>query len=347
MTMTAGTVAHIIAENRWKMANHSANEKRALADATSGLRRIVRYLPDVAHEDLSSVISAIVAVANPITDPKVDTKTFTGDWYGGRVWLDFRQEQGQDGPHLNIYQVLFKGSLTVSDVVMTSNGEEEVQSTWYFWEKTLRALPNKGAGYYYTRGGLIVDDELGTYTYSIEKRTKLDTSIAMPAAVTDAGNVSKTPRTQTRTQVFEGATAAPTPLASDQYGEVSYTGPDAFGRYNGRKSITVYLSEFDIPGWALSSRTGYLLHVQRVPRNGYMRRRTIAFKIEAIQTGSAGTAFDHAHSNAALTGTEAGSSHYAPLANGQYKAIRITEYVGTIGSVSYPTAWAADGGAIG
>jgi hypothetical protein len=160
--------------------------------------------------------------------------------------------------------------------------------------------------------------------------TRNDQSIA-------TGNVVKTPRQTSAIAIFDGATSAPAALGSTEYGRVAYK-QDKFGKFVGEREVTVYHEEFTIPGWTLNATTYNVAHPLRttVDRVGY--KREIGYTISVLQTNSASAAIAHCGSSGALVGTEAGSSHYEPLANGQYKAILITAWA------SGTTAWTADAG---
>ena len=151
------------------------------------------------------------------------------------------------------------------------------------------------------------------------------------------GNVVKTPRQTSAIAIFDGSNSAPEALESTEYGRVYYK-QDKFGKFVGEREVTVYHEEFTIPGWTLNATTYNVAHPLRttVDRVGY--KREIGYTISVLQTNSASAAIAHCGSSGALVGTEAGSSHYEPLANGQYKAILITAWA------SGTTAWTADAG---
>jgi hypothetical protein len=122
-------------------------------------------------------------------------------------------------------------------------------------------------------------------------------------------------------------------LGAGEYGRVSYR-KDKYGRYVGEKEVTTYNDTIVIPGWALTSTAYHVKHTIRTTNKGLGYKRDIGYTITVLQTGSAASAISHLEGG--LVGTEAGSSDYHPIANGQYKATKITAYP------TFTTAWSAD-----
>ena len=120
--------------------------------------------------------------------------------------------------------------------------------------------------------------------------------------------------------MFDGSVAAPTALGVGEYGRLSYR-KDKYGRYVGEKEVTTYNDTITIPGWTLGSTSYGAEHVIRTIYQGRSVKRSLYYTITVIQTNSASSAI--AHITGGLVSTEAGSSRYEPLANGQYRAIKI------------------------
>jgi hypothetical protein len=155
-----------------------------------------------------------------------------------------------------------------------------------------------------------------------------------------SGNVVKTPRYTSAIAVVDGASIAPSALGEDEYGRVSYR-KDKYGRYVGEKEVTTYNDTITIPGWALTSTKYDVKHIIRTTYQGKGYMRDLNYTVDVLQTNSANAAISHI--TGGLTSTEAGSSRYEPLGNGQYRAIKIT--AGTIASPStVSTTWTADTG---
>jgi hypothetical protein len=169
-------------------------------------------------------------------------------------------------------------------------------------------------------------NEFGRWDVEASTDVRQDQSIA-------SGNAVKTPRMSSVIAIVDGASSAPAALGANDYGRVSYR-KDKYGRYVGEREITTYNDTFTIPGWALSSTSYSVTHTIRTTYKGKGYKRDIGYTIAVLQTGSAASAISHI--DGGLVGTEAGSSDYHPLANGQYRAVKITANAGAT------TAWAAD-----
>jgi hypothetical protein len=173
-------------------------------------------------------------------------------------------------------------------------------------------------------------NEFGLWDAETTDDVRKDQSLAigtLPSSPSTAstGNVSISPRSTSITQVLDGVDSPPIGLAPSEYGAVSYR-KDRYGRYVGEKTVTTYNDTIVIPGWQLSSDSRSVSHTIRTTYKGKGYKRDIAYTIYETQTSSANTARAFAGSTearTALVGTEAGSSAYHPLANGQYYAIRI------------------------
>jgi hypothetical protein len=135
-----------------------------------------------------------------------------------------------------------------------------------------------------------------------------------------SGNVEVTPRYSSVISVIDGSSSVPSALGVGEYGRVTYR-KDKYGRYVGEKAVTTYTDTITIPGWSLTSTMYTVSHIIRTTYQGIGYKRTISYNISVLQTNSASAAI--AHIDGGLVSTEAGSSRYEPLANGQYRAIRI------------------------
>jgi hypothetical protein len=152
-----------------------------------------------------------------------------------------------------------------------------------------------------------------------------------------SGNVVKTPRYKSEISIYDGSLTAPVALLPEQYGRVSYR-KNKFGNFDGEREVTEYFDDIIIPGWSLTESTQYVKHPLRTTIDGKGYIRYIGYVISIIQTNSANEAITHAGTSVSpgLVGTEAGSSRYEALANGQYRAFKITKWdEGT-------TAWTTD-----
>ena len=135
-------------------------------------------------------------------------------------------------------------------------------------------------------------------------------------------NVIKTLRQTSTIDIIDGADDPPAALTEDQYGRITVR-LDKFNKYVGEKEVTVYKDDFKIPGWELGTTDYDAIHPIRTTYQGLGYKREITYNLSVLHTNSANDAITHI--NEGLVSTEAGSSRYEPLANGQYRAIKITE----------------------
>jgi len=170
-------------------------------------------------------------------------------------------------------------------------------------------------------------NELARHDHNTRTEEAKDQSIAMPAAYTDAGNVSRTKNQESRIQILSNAAAAPTPLLTGEYGEVRYQ-KNRFDLYDGYKTLLTYLEESEIPGWLIDERHVELNYLERAQRGKKRFRRVIVFDCYINQVSQKNTAYTKAFDartgkGNALQGTEVGSSRVEVLQNGQYRAFWI------------------------
>jgi hypothetical protein len=167
------TIRQLLAENLWRLAKSSHNEGK-------DTERLVRYIPDVKREGLRDQVRFLVAYgsaanqepATTVTSPMVDGRPWSETpgvaWTVGRIFLDVDQEG-----RLGLYQILWRGNKTLADVETENGCQYRVTATWYFDVATIADLPAASSGVTYSRSQILVDDETGSYTYSIERRERL------------------------------------------------------------------------------------------------------------------------------------------------------------------------------
>jgi len=340
--MNEATCAVDLAYDRAKVA-------RRRLSAISGVETLelvwVGVTPDGLNDKLAFLkkytstknwTSEASAAATFVDSPKGDSRAISGIWYGAEVWHEWGRFRDNKELTLNIHQALRKGEHYVAYETVEEDALIKVERQTYYAMTTRPAKPAYAAGTIYRLSEVAFSEDRGTWSCVLEKLTQNNTSITAPAAVTDAGNMDVSPRVTSLTALFRGATAAPSPLGAGVYGRVSYE-KNRFGRYDGQRTIDSYNETVTIAGWALGSTTYDLEHVQRVLRGTQFYQRTLTFTVNVIQTNSKAAAYSHI--DGGLTGTEAGSSRVEPLANFQYRAIKITLKSGT----GTPTSWTADG----
>ena len=171
--MNIQTIREQLAENLWKLKKSSHHEGK-------NTERLVRYIPEVKREGLRDQIKYLVEYASAgnsepsetVTNPFVDGRPWSEDpfaiWNAGRIFLDY-DEKGQ----LGLYQVLWRGSKTLADVVTENGCQYRVTTTWYFDVSTLVDCPDPSSGINYTRSQILIDDDTGSLTYSIDRRERL------------------------------------------------------------------------------------------------------------------------------------------------------------------------------
>jgi hypothetical protein len=218
---------------------------------------------------------------------------------------------------------------------VTSGGNKVASGDSVLTETTVSNVASPAAAPSFTAGRVEVQrkrlNEFGYWDVETSTDVRSDQSIA-------SGNEVKTPKYTSSIAIVDGASSAPTPLGVNEYGRVSYR-KDKYGRYVGEKEVTTYVDTFTIPGWALGSTTYYTYHTIRTTYKGKGYQRNIGYKVEVAQVGTPSAAISHI--TGGMCGTEAGSSRYDVMANGQYRAIKISPD-DRVGGSNATTAWTAE-----
>jgi len=223
---------------------------------------------------------------------------------------------------------------------VTSEGNKVAAGDSVLTSSTVNNVASPAAAPAFTAGQIDVQrkrlNEFGRWEVETSSDVRSDQSIAAPTTVTAIGNSVNTPRMSSVVKIIDGQAAdTDLKLGVGEYGRVSYR-KDKYGRYVGEKEVTTYTETFTIPGWALTSTERTATHILRTTYKGKGYKRTLAYKIYEAQVGTASAAISHC--TGGLVGTEAGSSGYTVLANGQYKATKITA------DEDNTTSWTADPG---
>jgi len=159
-----------------------------------GVKTFTLYWPDISKEDFNGCVAYLVALkGTTTTTPMAGTRWARSGltWTYGRVWYDFKDELRQD--RFWIYQRFYSGDSSLADVEVENGCAWNVDATYYWRVATIPALPaaNTTLGIEYRRGPVVRDDEDGTYTTYIEKRTRLYQMIAEYTARATASETVK------------------------------------------------------------------------------------------------------------------------------------------------------------
>jgi hypothetical protein len=183
--MNNATVKELLAGNKWRLLK--SDDAQGFAEDV-----LTRYMDVDKQESMDAAVIFLKmwtdpanytddtsAAAPTVTTPMVHNgKTRSGIWYGGRVTYDWVTVD--DLPKLRLFQVLYKGNVTVSGVETENNCSYDVDTTYYFKAPTLVTLPaaDVALAINYERDGVTRDSETGTYNYWISKRTRLYQKVA-------------------------------------------------------------------------------------------------------------------------------------------------------------------------
>jgi hypothetical protein len=182
-------------------------------------------------------------------------------------------------------------------------------------------------------------NDLARHDHVVRVETGKDNSIPMPASYMLAGNVSRSKTQIVLTEVVDGKSTAPTPLAQGEFGQVQYR-KNRFLTYDGIKSLITYLDDYVPTGWEVTTDKITLNFLERVQRGKNFYKRLITFDCYITQRSSKTTAYSDAYdargTDKAMQGTEVGSSRVEVLRNGQYRAF-------WIGKRTAPSTFETDG----
>lgn len=159
-----------------------------------------------------------------------------------------------------------------------------------------------------------VNDD-GTFDAVAKTDVRIDQSIAAPASLAVAGNMTAAPTHSSLTQIIDGADAAPDALGSS-YGSVNYT-KDKYGTYVGARTITTYNSNVTIPGWVIGQETSTQYVVDFIQRSTDKKwfKRTATLTLKEGTHVSLAIAMDHAKNGYSYAHFKSG---YGALGVGQY-----------------------------
>ncbi len=191
--MNNASCKELLTGNKWLL-----DKSEDLRGFTDDILR--RHMP-VKQEDIDKLVEFLkkwtdaknytddstAACATVLTPMVHHGKTRSGTWYGGRITSDWVVDA--DGlKTLHIYQVLYKGNVTVSGVETENSCSYDVDTTYYFQAASLATLPasDPTLAINYDRGGVSRDPETGTYTYWIAKKTRLYQKVAEYTSKIDA-----------------------------------------------------------------------------------------------------------------------------------------------------------------
>jgi hypothetical protein len=192
--MNNASAKELLTGNKWRL--RKSDDLQGFADDV-----LVRYVAAVKQDDIETLVAflkkwtdgknytddtsaACATVATPMVHKG---KTRSGTWYGGRITCDWAE--GENGlPELNLYQVLYKGNVTVSSVETENSCQYNVDTTYYFKVTSLPTCPasDPTLAINYELGGVSRDSETGTYTCWIAKRTRLYQKVAEYTSQIDA-----------------------------------------------------------------------------------------------------------------------------------------------------------------
>jgi hypothetical protein len=177
------------------MALDTANIRSLLAEANARVVESIdndahdqdvirRYWPEIPRHDLDACViylKAYTSAANTeesatIASPMTGTRwARSGTWYGGRIYLDWYTPDGGGQKQLGLFQVLYKGGLTLADNIVKNGCQLRVTSTWYHGQTAIGACPDADPehGIEYERSEILINSDLGTYSYHIDKIERL------------------------------------------------------------------------------------------------------------------------------------------------------------------------------
>jgi len=169
------------------LAEHKARLRESADNDGFDTDVLTCYWPEINRADLDACIlflkkwTGVVnytndssAAADTVVAPLTGTKwKRSGTWYRGRIFLDYYQEPGDSQKRLGLFRSLHKGGLTIADQIMEHGCKYQVETDWYLSVATISTLPAASSGIEYRRSAIAVDEAHGTYTYHVDKLTRL------------------------------------------------------------------------------------------------------------------------------------------------------------------------------